>query len=315
MTFSSSIKKELARQKDKARHCQLAELAAILGQSGEYGFRDDGSVVLTVSSDKNLLILAKTEELLREAFAIVPEVSVGRSREWTRASYSLVVQDPEDLRRVLRGTKTMLENGVLLELRLPADRRLLQSECCRKAYLRGLFLCSGSVNDPEKSYHLEISFEHPDRAGQVVELLKSFGIDARTTVRKNQTIVYIKESDGIGDVFRIMGAAKGLMDYENARIVRSLMGDVNRKVNCDVANINKVIAAGHTQIEEIRLIQERMGLEKLSDSLREAALARLESPETSLEELGKSMDPPVGKSGMNHRFRRIKMIAEKLRDT
>lgn len=312
MTFSSSVKNELSENIDKARHCQIAELAAIIGQNGSYILRPGGSVMLTMASE-NIFIIRKAERLLRLAFSIVPQLSVARSREWNGISCALVIRNQEDVDRVLSATKYMLGNGVLLELRLPVDRRVIQAECCKKAYLRGLFLCSGSVNNPARSYHFEISFEDRKRAAQVVELIGSFGIESKITAHKNMSIVYIKEGDLIADVFRVVGAPRSLMEYENARILRSITGDVNRKVNCEMANLAKSVSAGMEQMTDIDLISMRLGLDSLPDSLRKAALIRMEYPEESLAELGNKMDPPVGKSGMNHRFRRLKEIADKLR--
>jgi DNA-binding protein WhiA len=312
MSFSSSVKKELSENIDKARHCRIAELAAIIGQNGSYSFRPGGAVMLTLASE-NILILRKAEQLLRLAFSIAPELSVSRSKDWNGVYCALIIRDQKDVDRVLSATKYMLGNGVLLELRLPVDRRIIQGECCKKAYLRGLFLCSGSVNNPARSYHFEISFEDRKRASQVVGLLGSFGIEARITAHKNMSIVYIKESDDIADTFRVMGAPRSLMEYENARILRSITGDVNRKVNCETANLAKSVNAGMEQLADIELIRVKQGLDSLPDSLRKAALARMEYPEESLTELGNKMDPPVGKSGMNHRFRRLKAIADKLR--
>ena len=312
MTFSSSVKNELSEIIDRARHCQIAELAAIIGQNGSYILRPGGAVVLTMTSE-NIFLIRKAEQLLRLAFSIVPELTVARSRDWNGISCALVVRDQKEVERVLAATKYMLGNGVLLELRLPVDRRVVQGECCKKAYLRGLFLCSGSVNNPARSYHFEISFEDKKRAVQAVELIGSFGIDAKITAHKNMSVVYIKESDRIADIFRVIGASRSLMEYENARILRSITGDVNRKVNCETANLAKSVNAGMEQISDIELISEKLGLESLPDSLQKAAFARMEYPEESLAELGSKMDPPVGKSGMNHRFRRLKAIADKLR--
>ena len=311
MTFSSEVKAELASCVDKARHCRLAELAAIIGQSGRYDVQPDGEVILSVESE-NLLIASTAETLIREAFGIAPEVAVLASKDWRGLSGAVVLNDPADVRRVLRGTKYMLENGVLLELRLPADGRVVQAECCRKAYLRGLFLCSGSISHPEKSYHFEITCEDPGRAAQAAELFMSFDIRAKTTVRKGLHVVYIKESEQIGDALRIIGAPRSLLKFENTRVLRSVKGDVNRQVNCETANLAKSVAASFEQVEDILLIDEKIGLANLPDTLREAAAARLENSDVSLAELGKMMDPPVGKSGMNHRFRRLRALAQSL---
>ena len=190
--------------------------------------------------------------------------------------------------------------------------QLLKRSCCKRAFLRGAFLASGSISDPEKSYHFEIVCQNPEQAALLQELFESFELDAKIVQRKKYYITYLKEGAQIVDALNVMGAHVALMNLENVRILKEMRGSVNRIVNCETANINKVVGAACRQVEDIRYIQSRIGLDELPPALREMALLRLEYPDTSLKDLGELCDPPVGKSGVNHRLRKLGELAKKL---
>ena len=194
------------------------------------------------------------------------------------------------------------------------DGMLVQRSCCKRAYIRGAFLVSGSMSDPQKSYHFEIVCSSEKQAEQLCILMREFVPDAKVVRRKKYYIVYIKEGAQIVDILNVMEAYTSLMDLENVRIVKEMRNTVNRKVNCETANINKTVGAAVRQIEDIRLIERKLGLSSLADNLREIAEARLEHPDTPLKELGEYLSPPVGKSGVNHRLRKLSEIAEQLRE-
>lgn len=197
---------------------------------------------------------------------------------------------------------------------MPAAREyVMKKSCCKRAYLRGAFLASGSISNPEKSYHFEIVCQNPAQAQCLRGLYGGFELDAKVVRRKKYYIVYIKEGAQIVDALNVMGAHVALMNLENVRILKEMRGSVNRMVNCETANIGKVVGAACRQIEDIRCIEERMGLTELAPALREMALLRLNYPDSPLAELGALCDPPIGKSGVNHRLRKLSGIAEKLR--
>ncbi len=190
------------------------------------------------------------------------------------------------------------------------EAEILQRPCCKRTYLRGLFLSSGFLSDPEKDYHLEIVLKTQREAYDLKELMRCFDLAGKIVERKGHQVVYLKEGDQIVQFLGIIGATKSLLSLENIRVVKDVRNDVNRKMNFEVANLKKTALAAMDQIEAIEKIRDLIGLEKLPDTLRETAVLRLENPESSLEELGLLMDPPVGKSGVNHRIRRLKAIAE-----
>ena len=182
-----------------------------------------------------------------------------------------------------------------------------------RLFLRDSFLSCGTISDPEKGYHLEFSCEDAETAERIRANLKSFQIRSGVTLRKGKTVVYVKESEAIAEFLNITGAHRSLMELENLRIVKSVRSDVNRRVNCDTANIRKMLEASERQVEDIRYVEKHLGLGKLPEPLRLVAELRLEHPELNLQQLGEMLQPPVGKSGINHRLRKLSAIAEELR--
>ena len=185
-------------------------------------------------------------------------------------------------------------------------------ECCRRAFLRGAFLASGSISDPEKSYHLEFVCTTEKKAGQLVEILKRFGLDGKQILRKRSYVVYLKDGEQIVDALNIMGAHIALMEMENVRIVKGIRNTVNRKLNCEMANITKTVTAANKQVADIQFLSGKIGLNALPENLREIARLRLEYPDATLVELGEMLYPPVGKSGVNHRLRKLGNLAKEL---
>lgn len=312
MSFSLRAKEELEKHKSSARHCQIAELAAIISALGRISVRLDGRLFLVIQSESPM-VARKAAVLLQKGFQIKPDVSVMGSGDWKKSHvYTLALRCHEEVSRVLQATKFLQENGVLRDLELPVDNRVIQSACCRRAFLRGAFLSSGSISNPQKSYHFEIVCGNEEKAEQIRKVMVSFEVDAKIVLRKKYHVVYVKESDGIADLLNIMEAHLSLMELENIRILRGISGSVNRKVNCETANLNKTVSAAVEQVRDIQLIEEKRGLDSLPDGLREMAYVRLENPDMPLKELGGLLDPPVGKSGVNHRLRKLKAIAEEL---
>ena len=190
---------------------------------------------------------------------------------------------------------------------------LVERNCCKQAFIRGAFLATGSLTDPEKGYHFEIVTGDERKAVQLQELIRSFQIDAKIVLRKKSHVVYVKEGAQIVDMLAIMEANVALMNLENIRILKEMRNSVNRKVNCETANINKTVNAAVKQIEDIRLIESTTGFHNLSEGLAEIAELRLQYPEATLKELGIMLNPQVGKSGVNHRLRKLSEIADELR--
>ena len=311
MSFSSEVKEELSEQIASGRHCRLAETAAILSLCGKIVITENDRYCVKIQTE-NLAVARKYFTLLRKTFNIRAEVSVRKSREVR--FYSVIVSKDPEARRLLGETCLLDEDGNVSECMSPMHHRLLRQNCCRRAFIRGAFLAVGSVSDPKKSYHFEIVCTAPEKARQLQELLASYDVDAKVVLRKRHYVVYIKEGSQIVELLGLMGAHISLMQLENVRIVKEMRNSVNRKVNCETANLNKTVSAAVRQAEDIRYIQEKIGLDKLPMDLEETARLRLEHTEASLKELGDMLSPKVGKSGVNHRLRKLSQIADDLRE-
>lgn len=190
---------------------------------------------------------------------------------------------------------------------------LIQKKCDKIAYLRGAFLAGGSINNPEGTYHLEIITNDSQHAEALTDLMNYFQLGAKISLRKNWYVVYIKESENIVDFLGFIGAHRALLEFENVRVLKDVRNKVNRLVNCETANLTKTVMAAIRQKENIELIASTIGLQALPLPLREIAQLRLEYPDASLKELGEMLTPKVGKSGVNHRMRKIDELAEKLK--
>ena len=304
MSFSGEVKAELEKHISKSRHCQLAELAAIISFSGR--------MILT-GADPRLEIATehaglakKCYTLLKRAFDISAELS-------EQNPGVLYIEEQDAMRRVLMALKFLEEDGSLHPFRQAVNGMLLQKSCCRRTFVRGAFLASGSMSDPHKSYHFEIVCTTPEIAEQIRSVICSFDLDAKIVRRKKSYVVYLKEGSQIVDILNVMEAHIALMELENVRILKEMRNSVNRKVNCETANINKTVSAAVKQVEDITYLRDTVGFKNMPDNLVEAAYARLEHPDATLKELGESLTPPVGKSGMNHRLRKLSEMAESLR--
>ena len=302
MSFSGQIKEELAQVISSPRHCQLAELAALVQFCGH--IEEDGSLLV---QSENPLVIRKCFTLLKKTFKIE---AVSKSQMQTQ-NYRLFVTG-EDAFRVLEALKICDTAGHLM-MRHLTDTILIKNSCCKRAYLRGCYMAVGSMSDPYKSYHLELVCGLQAQAEQLLKILHDFSLDAKMIIRKKYHVVYMKEGENIADFLNITEAHKALMEFENTRIYKGMRNMVYRKVNCEAANITKTVNAATRQVEDIRLIREKMGLEGLPEPLRQMAYVRLENPQASLGELGKLLDPPVGKSGVNHRLRKLGELAKELK--
>lgn len=309
MSFSGMVKEELSRQISPARHCRLAEAAALLCVCGRV--TTDGNLRLQT---ENAAVVRKGFTLLQKTFNIETEIAVRESCQMKKGNvYFVEIRNPEWIQHILQGTKLAV-SGVDGELVCSDNTLVTQQSCCKRAFIRGAFLASGSISDPEKGYHFEIVCSDQQKAKQLQELIHSFQIDAKIVLRKKSYVVYVKEGAQIVDILAVMEANVALMNLENIRILKEMRNSVNRKVNCETANINKTVSAAVKQIEDIRLIESRIGFHNLNEGLAEIAELRLQYPEATLKELGMMLNPQVGKSGVNHRLRKLSEIADEMRN-
>ena len=312
MSFSGNVKEELSHHLGSARHCRIAETAAIISICGGVMIDSRGRYSLKIHTE-NLSVARKCFTLLTKTFNIRTDIAIRTNRMKGSVSYYIVVKEHDAALRILQATKLIDQYGEVEEELSVVRNIVIQETCCKRAFIRGAFLASGSMSDPEKSYHFEIVCATREKAEQIQKIMKCFELDGKIVLRKKSFVVYLKEGSQIADVLNVMEAHVALMEFENTRIYKGMRNMVNRKVNCEAANITKTVNAATRQVEDIRLIREKMGLEGLPEPLRQMAYVRLENPQASLGELGKLLDPPVGKSGVNHRLRKLGELAKELK--
>ena len=304
MSFSTDVKEELRKKTGNARHCRIAELTAMtialahpLSEEGGLEYRtESGQVAEQIAS------------LIEKLFHEIPALTVVKNgRKTVHLIQTKVGVATEKMLETMKLSIADFKQGAL------ADGVIVQRSCCKRAYVRGMFLAVGSITDPQKSYHFELVFACRKQAEQLQTLLQSFDVDAGIVSRKNTSVLYVKEGAQISDLLNVMEAHIALMELENVRILKEMRNSINRQVNCETANLNKTVTAAARQIEDIKLIRDTIGFDELKDELKEMAKLRLEYPESSLKELGTLLAVPIGRSGVNHRLAKLCEIAEGLK--
>ncbi|MDK2919890.1 MAG: cell division protein WhiA [Candidatus Petromonas sp.] len=311
MSFSSESKNELVRKTFERECCRLAEASALIRMSGTIQLAGLKRVNVRITTE-NPAIARLIFTLFKKTFNVHTEVLVKKNKVLKRSNtYVILITKANDILEKL-GIIDCKDDSFTINYKLP--EKLLAKKCCRRAYLRGAFLGGGSVSDPEKAYHLEFVTHSEEFSEELMKLINSYGLNSKVILRKNNYVVYLKEGDQIVDLLNIIGAHNALLNFENVRIVKQMRNNVNRIVNCETANLSKIVEASLRQINNIEYIQKTKGLKILPDNLREIAELRLKHKNASLKELGQMLNPPVGKSGINHRLRKIEKIADKLRE-
>lgn len=305
MSFSDEVKHEIAR----IRSVELPELAALIRMDG---------IIQIINKKLALKIKVYHGDLARKVFSIIKDqfnldiqIIVRKGNHFSNHNvYELRLKPQKGLKIFLHELGFIDENNRLV---FRIKKEFIDNRECQRAYLRGAFLGGGSINDPRSEYHLELRCEHESFAEDLVRILDKFAIQGHITEHNHKYIVYLKSYEEIVTVLNVIGAHQALLKMENQRVLKDLKNDVNRKVNFETANLDKTIQAAMEQIEDIELIEVSKGLNSLSIGLQEIALLRKENPYASLKELGEMLLPPLSKSGVNHRLRRLKKIADKIR--
>lgn len=306
MSFASDVKKELTTLEVHIEHAK-AELAALIRMNGAVTLVNR-QFVLNVQTE-NAAIARRIYTLLKDHYHVNSELLVRRKMKLKKNNVYIV--------RLKQETQSILEDleimdGFMFNTRVSPT--IMGNEQKMRSYLRGAFLAGGSVNNPETSrYHLEIYSMYEEQCQDLCDMLIFYGLNGRVTERRNGFITYLKGAEEIADFLILVGATNAMLKFEDVRIVRDLRNSVNRLMNCENANMNKTADAAKKQIENIQLIEGKVGLDALPEKLREVAEVRLENPEISLKELGEILPSgPITKSGINHRIRKINEFAEQL---
>lgn len=306
MSFSAKTKNELARRTSDSKCCQMAELSALVRVSGTIQLLGRGKTNLLITTE-NPAIARLIFVLFKRSLKVHTDIDVSKNPVLRKNNlYNIKIVDATP---ILRKLEIMIEEDGSTIINNGLPKTLLDNECCKRAYIRGTFLGGGSLSDPEKSYHMEMITHREDYAHELADLINTYGLHARVVSRKKNYIVYLKEGDQIVDLLNVIGAHTALMSFENVRIVKSMRNNINRLVNCETANLHKMVDAAVKQKRYIEIIDQYVGLESLPDPLLEVAKIRYENTDVSLKELGQMMNPPIGKSGVNHRLRKIEKIA------
>lgn len=313
MSFASETRNELSHLEPDKNCCMLAEIAGIIKVCGSIRLAGGGKFKI-VTTTENPAVARHFKILLKQYFNVDATLEIGQGNTLKKGKYYIITLGPEQLsEQILRETGILMIREGMNFISDGIYPDLVRRKCCKKSYLRGLFLGAGIVTNPEKEYHFEIVCGTELLANDVKKLLNSFvGITAKTVARKKEFVVYVKESEQIVDLLAIMGAANQLFAYENVRITKEIRNRANRINNCDQANIDKAVAAAERHIANIKKIDEHIGLENIPEKLRVVAKLRMERPDVSLVELGELLDPPMKKSGVNKRLMKIAEIAKNI---
>jgi len=312
MSFSAHVKDDLCRVATSRACCRFAEFSAFFLISGSIRMAGNNRLSLVMPTEH----AATARKMLTLAREFLPEREVAvyrRTRLKKNSVFNLLIPDQPELRAFLSALGLLDREGHIV-LGVPAclEQRMLQGSCCRRAYLRGAFLAAGAVSDPEGAYHLEIGSPEGDQAALLQRLLTDFGLPAKTVRRKGLEILYLKGAEQISDFMNIVGSHRSLLEFESVRVTKEVRNNVNRRRNCDTANINKTVTASMRQVADIEYVFAQIGAETLPRQLRETAELRLEYPEESLAELAALSG--LGRSALNHRLRRLSRIAANIRD-
>ncbi|MDO5713005.1 MAG: DNA-binding protein WhiA [Tissierellia bacterium] len=312
MSFSSRVKNEVARWKVNDFSLIIAELAGFVRMCGRIQIRSNNELSFSFFTE-NAAIARRIFTFIKNYYTENVTVSVSKNTTLKRNNlYRIEIPESSPVKVLLDDVRFVRDENVFIPV-YPLDRSLISSLEERKAYIRGSFLGSGSISNPEKSYHLEFNTEYEDHAKDLSEIINSFGLQSKVSFRKEKYIVYLKEGEQISDMLSLIGSYQGVLKFEDIRIFKDMRNHVNRQVNCETANLSKTVNASMRQAANIKFIEEYMGLEELPTSLYEVAILRLEHPDASLKEIGELLDPPLGKSGINHRLKKIEEIAIQLR--
>lgn len=308
MSFASQTKKELTLIDDVDECCMIAELSALIRMNGTVQITNR-KVVLDISTE-NAAIARRIYSLIKKTFALPLDLLV-RKKMRLKKNNVYIIRLPVQVQDTLQRLRIVAEG---FQFHSGIDPVIYQKHCCKRAYLRGAFLAGGSVNNPEgSSYHLEIVSMYEEHCLALCELANYFQVNARCIERKKGFVLYIKEGEKIIEFLNVIGAHQALLKFEDVRIMRDMRNSVNRIVNCETANLNKTIGAAMQQIENIKLIDQEIGLENLPERLREVAEIRLQHPDLNLSEISEMLDGKVTKSGVNHRLRKIAQMADEIR--
>ncbi len=308
MSFTAQVKDELSRVEAVCSHCDKAVLAALVRIEGTLFVSGKNRYRVEVATDAPS-VARQVIKLLHELYKLKTNLTVRRSVLHKTPNYLIECPAQPHLAAALMDMGVLSDEG---GLELGISEQLVAKDCCAAAYLRGAFLGSGFVSDPRGDFHFEIIVETRDLADGIVELMARRGINARVMQRRNSYMVYLKSGSTILEFLALVGAHQSALSMENARVIKSVRNDVNRQTNAEIANQAKTSRASMDQLYAIRLVLEAYGMEELPPALQDFIKLRVHNPDATLKELGELATPPLSKSAVYHRVRRIEQMAREV---
>ena len=313
MSFSSDTKDALAREPLLQPCCQRAELSAFLHLAGQINLLGGGKRAFSVTTESQV-VARRVYQLIKRLYGYNAEVAMKENKRLNhKHTFFISVPDAKKADQILFDTSVLKESDGYATVYQNFEPALMEKICCRQALARAAFLACGSLSNPEKSYHLELIVRSRAYADSLLDILSEMGVTAKTTLRKGVTVVYVKGADQISVFLANIGAVDAMLAFENIRVLKDVRNNVNRAVNCENANVDKTVRAAERKMQNIRYILRYRPLEKWPEALRQAAELRLASPYAPLSELCDMTEGELGKSGLNHRFRKIEALADQIR--
>lgn len=312
MSFSIGAKEELCHQPLDRACCMLAEISALTQTSASLGFQGAGRFSVTYRVE-NTTLARRIFTMLKKSLDVSPQLQfVQHTRLGGRTACVLTLEGGDAQKLLIAMSMMEQHDDGSVTLKRTEPRVPLTRQCCRRAYLRGAFLGAGSITSPEKGYHFEIIAGDDAMCQSLIRQMERCGLPAGHITRRGKQVVYLKGSQHISDALALMGAPTSMMELENIRITRQMRGNINRASGCDDRNYERAAAASDAQVKAITMISIQRGLASLPRALRELAHLRLENPSVSLTELGQMMDPPLTKSGVSNRMKRLMATADEI---
>ena len=311
MSFSSELKEELSKISNHNNECcKMAELAGYLITNCNV-VKENGEFILKMTTE-NSSAIKRVYNAFKKIYGIEPITNVTRETTDNGMLFELYVSDKKDLQKIFENSLINIDAN--FQIVIDDKGKIKEKECCMKAFLRGVFLGTGSIATPENANHLEIVLNNVENANFINSILHELGVNAKIIKRKKSTVLYLKDAEEISKFLVIIGSNISVLSYEQTRVMKEYRNDINRKINCEVANMDKVATAASNQLNDIMLIKSKNRFMELSKELQDVALLREKNPEASLEKIGEMLEPRLSKAGVSHRFKKIKQIADELRN-
>ncbi len=312
MSFSSELKDELTKiSTHNGECCKLAELTGYLITNCNL-VKERNKFILRMATESSSSI-RRVYSAFKRLYNITPITNIEKEEDGKEKLYELVIKNEEDLQKVFKNTLVNIDEN--LQIVIDDKGKIKEKDCCMKSFLRGVFLGSGSILRPDGGNHLEIVLSNIQNINFINSVLVEYGLSTKMMKRKKSYVIYLKDAESISDLLRIMGSNIGIISFEQAKVEKEFRNNINRKINFEVANLDKTAVAASEQLRDIMIIKKAKLFEKLSKNLKQIANLRVKYPEASLEKIGDMLDPKLSRSGVSHRFKKIKEIACEVEDS